>query len=298
MRPLSGERTERSIARRRLFLESGPRPCERGGRRTVCCWCGQLSVWRTGGAGGRPVGDRVGAGARGRRVAGLVRLGWRLLSDLPFCGRRCWSRSRWHSGDAGLTGVGRAGGRVRARARPVSRCVSRRGLAIVQRAVRHRWQPAGVPAVRLALAAAVIIAMAANTAEPVRRFGTWMIALGAAGTLAAGLASPFGTLAALLVGLAAAACARLASAPPPGSPASMRSATAWPRWAYRYRICTPSPASGQASSRWSAIDDSQREVLVRVYGRDAYDNQLLARLWRAALYRELAVRSGRAVPGC
>ena len=125
---------------------------------------------------------------------------------------------------------------------------------------------------------------------------TWMITLGAAGTLAAGLASPFGTIAALVVGLAAAACARLAFGTSAGQPSVDEISDGLA--ALGAPVSDLHPIARQRTGVFTllGVDDRQRSVLVRVYGRDAYDNQLLARLWRAALYRDarLSVGTSRA----
>ena len=142
----------------------------------------------------------------------------------------------------------------------------------------------------------MIIAVAADAVVPVRRIGSWMITLGAAGTLAAGLASPFGTLAALVVGVAAAACARLVFGTSAGQPSVEEISDGLA--ALGAPVSDLHPIERQRTGVFTllGVDERQRRVLVRVYGRDAYDNQLLARLWRAALYRDarLSVGTSRA----
>ena len=127
-----------------------------------------------------------------------------------------------------------------------------------------------------ALAAAVIIALAADMAMPVRRIGSWMITLGAAGTLVAGLASPFGTVAGLVVGLAAAACARLAFGTSAGQPSVDEISDGLA--ALGAPVSNLHPIARQRTGVFTllGVDRQQRNVIVRVYGRDAYDNQLLA----------------------
>ena len=78
----------------------------------------------------------------------------------------------------------------------------------------------------------------------------------------------------------------------------MRSATGLA--ALGLRVWDMHPIAHQRTGVFTLVgtDNSRRRVVVRVYGRDAYDNRLLARLWRAALYRDARPRpSERAVRG-
>ncbi len=286
MRPLSGERTERSIARRRLFLD--PDPSLRARRATD----GLLLVWAALGLAGLGVledAQSATESALARLVAafpGWFDSAWLLLSDLPLL----WSvvlvavalaqRRRRLAGSAGLAVVFAIGLTL------LSVRVLTGGWPSFNELLATDGNQPAFPAVRLGLAAAVTIAVAANTAVPVRRFGTWMLALGTVGTLAAGLASPFGTPAALLVGLAAAACARLVLGTSAGQPSVDEISDGLA--ALGLPVSDLHPIARQRTGVFTLVgtDDSRRRVVVRVYGRDAYDNQLLARLWRAALYRD------------
>ena len=251
MRPLSGERTERSIARRRLFLD--PDPSLRARRATD----GLLLVWAALGLAGLGVledAQSATESALARLVAafpGWFDSAWLLLSDLPLL----WSvvlvavalaqRRRRLAGSAGLAVVFAIGLTL------LSVRVLTGGWPSFNELLATDGNQPAFPAVRLGLAAAVTIAVAANTAVPVRRFGTWMLALGTVGTLAAGLASPFGTPAALLVGLAAAACARLVLGTSAGQPSVDEISDGLAALGLPVLDLHPSPASGPASSHWS-----------------------------------------------
>ncbi|MGN6794514.1 MAG: hypothetical protein ACTHJW_19180, partial [Streptosporangiaceae bacterium] len=152
------------------------------------------------------------------------------------------------------------------------------------------------PGVRLGIATAVIVATAAEAAVPLRRTGTWMIGLGALGTLMGSLASPFGTLAALLIGAAGAACGRLAFGTSAGQPGSDEIAAVLSGFGLRVDALAPMARQPTGIVALEGTDSEGLPLLVRVYGRDAYDNQLLARAWRAAFYRDAqpAFRGSRA----
>ena len=112
----------------------------------------------------------------------------------------------------------------------------------------------------------MIIAVAADAVVPVRRIGSWMITLGAAGTLAAGLASPFGTLAALVVGVAAAACARLVFGTSAGQPSVEEISDGLA--ALGAPVSDLHPIERQRTGVFTllGVDERRRRVLVRVYG--------------------------------
>ena len=281
-----GGASERSLSPRRVFLD--PDPSLRARRATD----GLLLVWSILGL----VGLAVLEDSKPAVEAALARLfaalpgwfdsGWRFLSDFPLL----WA--------VVLVGVALAQRRHRLAGSAALAAVCAMALALVSaRFLSGDWpsltelfatdgsQPS-FPAVHLALAAAVIIAVAADAAAPVRRIGSWMITIGAAGTLAAGLASPFGTIAALVVGVAAAACARLAFGTSAGQPSVGEIGDGLA--AIGAPVSDLHPIDRQQTGVFTllGVDERGRRVIVRVFGRDAYDNQLLARLWRAALYRD------------
>jgi uncharacterized membrane protein YbhN (UPF0104 family)/tRNA A-37 threonylcarbamoyl transferase component Bud32 len=287
---------ERSLPPRRVFLD--PDPSLRARRATDCL----LLVWSVVGL----VGLGVLEDSKPAVEAALARLfaalpgwfdsGWRFLFDLPLL----WAvvlvvvalaQRRYRlAGSAGLAVVCAIG-----LALVSARFLSGDWPSLTQLFATDGSQPS-FPAVRLALAAAVIIAVGADAAVPVRRIGSWMITLGAAGTLAAGLASPFGTIAALVVGVAAAACARLAFGTSAGQPSVGEISDGLA--ALGAPVSDLHPIERQQTGVFTllGVDERQRRVIVRVYGRDAYDNQLVARLWRAALFRDarLSVGTSRA----
>ena len=115
------------------------------------------------------------------------------------------------------------------------------------------------------------------------------LVVGVLGAAIVGGGTPMGTLAALLVGAAAAALARL---PGERRRAGPESATSRRRW---HSSASPPRTSRSPSGRSrrlprAGVDAAGRPLLVKVYGRDAHDTQLVATLWRNVWYR------GRGVP--
>jgi uncharacterized membrane protein YbhN (UPF0104 family) len=121
--------------------------------------------------------------------------------------------------------------------------------------------------------------------RPLRAFGRWTLLLGAGGAALASSALPGADLAALAVGAVAAATIRLLAGTSAGLPepddvlvdlAELGVAAA--------RV---HPAARQTAGVFvaQAEDASGRPLLVKVYGRDAYDSQLVAKLWRTLWYQ-------------
>jgi uncharacterized membrane protein YbhN (UPF0104 family) len=155
------------------------------------------------------------------------------------------------------------------------------------------------PALLVALSAAVILAASPFLVRPVRAFGRWTLVLGAAGAALATSATPGGDLAALAAAAVAAATVRLVAGTSAGLPepddvladlADLGVAAA-----------RAEPAARQTVGVFvvRAVDDAGRPLLVKVYGRDAYDSQLLAKLWRTLWYQgggpRLRLSRGQAV---
>jgi len=74
------------------------------------------------------------------------------------------------------------------------------------------------PNVRVAEATAVIVAVSPHLVRPLRRFGRWVVILGTVGAAIVGGGTPIGTLAAVLIGVAAAAAVNLALGTSAGRP--------------------------------------------------------------------------------
>lgn len=141
------------------------------------------------------------------------------------------------------------------------------------------------PNVRVALASAVVLTVAPHLVRPLRMLGRWILGLGVIGAAVISSATPMGTLTALLIAVAAAAAVRLTMGTSIGRPPVTYVAAGLAELGV--------PAHGlEAAERQIAgvfavrgTDDEGRALTVKVYGRDAYDTQLLARLWRFVWYR-------------
>lgn len=141
------------------------------------------------------------------------------------------------------------------------------------------------PDVRLAVAVAVIASVSPHLVQPLRRTGHWIALLGIAGTAVTAGGTPGGALAAVLLGLVAASIVNLAFGTSAGRPGLAGVAAALAQLGVRADGLEEEERQGAGVVRLRATSPEGRPLLVKVYGRDAADNQLVARLWRRISYR-------------
>jgi uncharacterized protein (TIRG00374 family) len=151
------------------------------------------------------------------------------------------------------------------------------------------------PYVRLAEAAAVVVAAAPHLAHPWRRTGRWVLGLGAVGVAVTAAGTPLGALAALLIGVAAAAGARLIGGTSAGRPGIDDVEAALVQLGVVAHDLEIAEHQVAGVFHVRGVDRTGRRLLVKIYGRDAHDTQLLATLWRNTWYRGrgLPLRLGR-----
>lgn len=147
--------------------------------------------------------------------------------------------------------------------------------------------PVPYPALGLALAVAVASVSAPHLARPFRYTGRWLVAGTFTGYLLAPVASPEATVGGFALGLAAAALVHLVHGSPGGRPAPSQVAIGLEDLGLDAVTVGPVDlVEGVAVVR--AQDRSGHGLLVRVIGRDAWDGQFLAGLWRFLVYRDSA----------
>ncbi len=148
------------------------------------------------------------------------------------------------------------------------------------------------PNVRVAEAAAVMVTVAPHLVRPLRVVDRWVLLLGATGAMIVGGATPFGTVAAVLTGAAAAAIVRLAWGTSVGRPGLGDVAAGLAHLGVDARGLDDAERQVKGVYHVRAVDASGARLLVKVYGRDAYDSQLVAKLWRSLWYRGEGVSLG------
>ena len=145
-------------------------------------------------------------------------------------------------------------------------------------------------AVRLAAACALIATASPHLSHPLKRVGRWIIGLGALAGIALGASVGVGTLAGLLIGVAAAATAHLIV----GSPGGQLSLEEVARGLTELGVAAgnlraaPQDPRGAAIARATSHDG--RPLVVKIFGRDARQGQLISSTWASLRRRGEIVR--------
>jgi glycosyltransferase 2 family protein len=144
------------------------------------------------------------------------------------------------------------------------------------------------PAFGLALWVGVASVASSHLSRPYRYLGRWIIALGGFSALALGVATASGSIGAISLGLASAAAVHLIFGSPGGLPSLNQVRAALAGIGVSAEPLVVSRQSGVVHV--SARGDHDESLDVKIYGRDAWDGQLLVSLWRFVWYRERGPR--------
>ena len=143
-------------------------------------------------------------------------------------------------------------------------------------------------ATRVALAVAATVAVSPYIARPFRALGWWLIAVGAISASTLSVAAPSGVALGLLCGASAAVTVHVLFGSSGGRPslAEVRKGL----FDLGVTVGSLSEARSQEAGVFllDATDAGGRPLLVKVYGRDAWDAQLMAKAWRALWFRGTA----------
>jgi uncharacterized membrane protein YbhN (UPF0104 family)/tRNA A-37 threonylcarbamoyl transferase component Bud32 len=141
-------------------------------------------------------------------------------------------------------------------------------------------------AVRLALATAVVVAASPYMARPFRYVGWWVVVAGGAAGLALGTSLPIGMVAAVAVGIGSAALAHLVFGSPAGRLTLDQVGGALADLGVDATRLRQAPLEPRGAAVAFAETPDGRSLLVKIYGRDAWDGQLLASIWSSLWYRD------------
>jgi uncharacterized membrane protein YbhN (UPF0104 family) len=144
--------------------------------------------------------------------------------------------------------------------------------------------PPAVPPGTLTFTAAAIAVANPYLARPFRHLGWWLVAGQFVAVLVLGAALPTGALMAIAIGVLAAALVHLAMGSPGGRPTIGRIAIALRDLGLDVDDLTPTEMQAAGVVRYAARD-ANGPLDIKIYGRDAWDAQLLATLWRLVWYR-------------
>src|SRR5215211_1065202 len=140
-------------------------------------------------------------------------------------------------------------------------------------------------AVRLALATAVVVMASPYLARPFRYLGRLMVGIGALAGIALGTSLPIGMAVAFAVGIGSAAIVHLLFGSPAGRLTLDQVAGALAELGVDASGLRQGPLERRGVAITTAEAPDGRLLLVKVYGRDAWDGQLLAAAWTSLWYR-------------
>jgi uncharacterized membrane protein YbhN (UPF0104 family) len=142
------------------------------------------------------------------------------------------------------------------------------------------------PPLRLAVPSALVMMASPHLSQPARQVGRWCVLLGLIATVLIGAATPCGATAAVLIAAVIAAAVHLVFGSTSGRPSlddvtlALRGLRVDPR---SVGVAMRQPAGVFLVD---AIDQNGDPLVVKVYGRDAHNTQLVTTLWRTVWYRE------------
>jgi uncharacterized membrane protein YbhN (UPF0104 family) len=153
------------------------------------------------------------------------------------------------------------------------------------KAVAASGSPPIYLAVRLALATAVVVVASPYMARPFRYLGRLVVGIGAAAGIALGTSLPIGMVAAFAVGIGSAAIVHLLFGSPAGRLTLAQVGDALADLGVEASGLRQAPLEPRGVAIATAEAPDGRSLLVKIYGRDAWDGQLLASAWSSLWYR-------------
>ncbi|MEZ0235631.1 MAG: lysylphosphatidylglycerol synthase domain-containing protein [Actinomycetota bacterium] len=149
-------------------------------------------------------------------------------------------------------------------------------------------------ATRIAVATAVIVTASPDLARPLRLIGRWLIAIGMVSSVALGAALPIGVLAGFLIGFASAAVVHLLFGSPGGRLTLDQVTEVLGELGVDATATRDAALQPRGVALTLASTSGGRPLVVKVFGRDAQDGQLVAATWYAIWHRGAKqVRVGR-----
>jgi uncharacterized membrane protein YbhN (UPF0104 family) len=134
-------------------------------------------------------------------------------------------------------------------------------------------------AVRVALATAIIVTASPHVSRPLRYWGRVLLLLGAVSAVALSIAWPIGALAGFIVGIGAAAVTHLVFGSPQGLLTAEQVEIGLADLGIEAFEATDVADETAGEALWRAHRPGEPDLLVKVYGRDAWDSQVVGSLW-------------------
>jgi uncharacterized membrane protein YbhN (UPF0104 family) len=144
------------------------------------------------------------------------------------------------------------------------------------------------PAVRFTVVVAIVAVSAPHLARPHRRLGTWLVLLGGVAALALAIDTLLGLVAGLVLGVTVAALVHLVAGSPGGHVPLEQLRAQLADLDVELSDLRYVDEPGHLSVVVRGSEGDGRRVLLRVYGRDAWEASLLASVWQRLWYRQTA----------
>lgn len=146
--------------------------------------------------------------------------------------------------------------------------------------------PAESVSVRLAAVVAATVVASPHLTRPFRATSRWLVIGGAISLVVLGATTPSGAVLGVLCGSVAAAVIHLALGSAAGQPSLEEVADALRELSVETGPLSEAHRQTAGVFLVDTTDADGGPLLVKVYGRDAWDSQLLAKAWRALWYRD------------
>lgn len=153
--------------------------------------------------------------------------------------------------------------------------------------------PVVFPAMRIALVMAVLSTASPHLVLPARRVGRALVVVGALAAVGLDVTRIGGAAAAVALGVAGACTVHLLRGSPGGQLTDRQLIEAAADVGVEVRSVEPVTASSLGVQDVSAVGADGEDLLIRAYGRDAWDSQVVVRLWRSLAYRNADPRLPR-----
>ncbi len=144
------------------------------------------------------------------------------------------------------------------------------------------------PAVSVALVAAVLVTSSPHLGRPARRTGRLLVGGSLLSAIALGGTFPMGGIAAIAIGTAAGTIVHLIFGSPGGRPTAEQVAAALADMGFDTIDVEPARLQTRGVAVMRATTSAGGTLLVKIYGRDAWDGQLLSTIWTTLWYRDEA----------
>ena len=166
---------------------------------------------------------------------------------------------------------------------------------VVERAAVNAWPElsgslrisgAWFAPLRLSIPAAVAMTASPHLSQPARRVDRWVVLMAALASVLLGASTPTGAVAGVVIGMMAAAAVHLTFGSCRGRPSLDDVAVALAGLGVAARSVGAADRQREGLFLVDATDAGGDPLVVKVFGRDANDTQLLTTLWRTVWYRE------------